>query len=125
MPMTLRRILHVMESSQDKGSDQLAPVFIDAQDRIDTGNWPVPGLTMVQFRNNHVSYALTWFGIALLGVYSQQLQVSTLAPPLKSLAGIGILLLYFALLQDLIVGRMSLLGDLKHTLGLMFSGPST
>lgn len=65
------------------------------------------------------------FGIALLGVYSQQLQVSTLAPPLKSLAGIGILLLYFALLQDLIVGRMSLLGDLKHTLGLMFSGPST
>lgn len=65
------------------------------------------------------------FGIALLGVYSQQLQVSTLAPPLKSLAGLGILLLYFALLQDLIVGRMSLLGDLKHALGLMFSGPST
>ncbi|MBO0492101.1 type III secretion system export apparatus subunit SctT [Pseudomonas sp. Marseille-Q1929] len=65
------------------------------------------------------------FGIALLGVYSQQLQVSTLAPPVKSLAGLGILLLYFALLQDLIVGRMSLLGDLKHTLGLMFTGPST
>ena len=64
------------------------------------------------------------FGIALLGVYSQQLQVSTLAPPVKSLAGLGILLLYFALLQDLIVGRMSLLGDLKHTLGLMFTGPA-
>ena len=60
------------------------------------------------------------FGIALLGVYSQQLQVSTLAPPVKSLAGIGILLLYFALLQDLIVGRMSLLGDLKHSLGVLF-----
>ncbi|WP_339427194.1 MULTISPECIES: type III secretion system export apparatus subunit SctT [unclassified Pseudomonas] len=59
------------------------------------------------------------FGIALLGVYSQQLQVSTLAPPVKCLAGIGILLLYFALLQDLIVGRMSLLGDLKHSLGLL------
>lgn len=64
------------------------------------------------------------FGIALLGVYSQQLQVSTLAPPVKSLAGLGILLLYFALLQDLIVGRMGLLGDLKHTLGLMFTGPA-
>ena len=61
------------------------------------------------------------FGIALLGVYSQQLQVSTLAPPVKCLAGIGILLLYFALLQDLIVGRMSQLGDLKHYLGLLFS----
>ncbi len=59
------------------------------------------------------------FGFALLGVYSQQLQVSTLAPPIKSLAGIGILLLYFALLQDLIVGRMGLLGDLKHVLGLL------
>ncbi|EFQ65162.1 type III secretion system rscT [Pseudomonas fluorescens WH6] len=60
------------------------------------------------------------FGIALLGVYSQQLQVSTLAPPVKCLAGIGILLLYFALLQDLIVGRMSQLSDLKHSLGLLF-----
>ncbi|WP_411390319.1 type III secretion system export apparatus subunit SctT [Pseudomonas sp. MPB23] len=60
------------------------------------------------------------FGIALLGVYSQQLQVSTLAPPVKSLAGIGILLLYFALLQDLIVGRMGQLGDLRHSLGLLF-----
>ena len=60
------------------------------------------------------------FGIALLGVYSQQLQVSTLAPPVKSLAGLGVLLLYFALLQDLIVGRMSLLGDLKHSLSVLF-----
>lgn len=59
------------------------------------------------------------FGIALLGVYSQQLQVSTLAPPVKSLAGIGILLLYFTLLQDLIVGRMGLLGDLKQSLRLL------
>ncbi|AZE64942.1 type III secretion system export apparatus subunit SctT [Pseudomonas synxantha] len=60
------------------------------------------------------------FGIALLGVYSQQLQVSTLAPPLKCLAGIGVLLLYFALLQDLIVGRMGLLTDLRHSLGGLF-----
>lgn len=60
------------------------------------------------------------FGVALLGLYSPQLQVSTLAPPVKCLAGIGILLLYFALFQDLIVGRLSLLDDLKHSLGLMF-----
>ena len=65
------------------------------------------------------------FGVALLGIYSPQLQVSTLAPPIKCLAGIGILLLYFALLQDLIVGRMALLGDLKHFLGLLFKGPWT
>jgi type III secretion protein T len=46
--------------------------------------------------------------------------VSTLAPPVKCLAGIGIVLLYFALLQDLIVGRMLQLGELKHSLGLLF-----
>lgn len=46
----------------------VAPFFIDAQDRIDTGNWPVPGMTMLQFRDNHLSYALTWFGMALLGL---------------------------------------------------------
>lgn len=46
----------------------IAPFFIDAHDRIDTGSWPVPGLTMVQFRNNHLTYALTWFGMALLGL---------------------------------------------------------
>ncbi|MFQ6349293.1 type III secretion system export apparatus subunit SctT [Pseudomonas sp. R11F] len=62
------------------------------------------------------------FGVALLGLYSPQLQVSTLAPPLKSLAGLMILILYFPLLQDLIVGRMSLLGDLKHALGLLLQG---
>lgn len=60
--------------------------------------------------------------MSLLGLYSPQLQVSTLATPVKSLAGLVILLLYFPLLQDLIVGRMAQLGDLKHSLGLMFRG---
>lgn len=60
------------------------------------------------------------FGVALLGLYSPQLQVSTLAPPIKCLAGLMILILYMPLLQDLIVGRMSLLVDLKHSLLAMF-----
>ncbi|MBF6026140.1 type III secretion system export apparatus subunit SctT [Pseudomonas sp. P115] len=60
------------------------------------------------------------FGVALLSLYSPQLQVSSLAMPIKCLAGLAFLLLYLPLLQDLIVGRMSLLADLKHTLGLMF-----
>lgn len=62
------------------------------------------------------------FGVALLSLYSPQLQVSSLAMPVKCLAGLAFLLLYLPLLQDLIVGRMSLLGDLKHSLGLMFQG---
>ncbi|AIG04847.1 putative type III secretion protein [Pseudomonas fluorescens] len=62
------------------------------------------------------------FGFALLGLYSQQLQVSTLAMPAKSLAGLAFLILYFPLLEDLIAGRMGLLSDLKHSLGLMIRG---
>ncbi|WP_101927076.1 MULTISPECIES: SURF1 family protein [Luteimonas] len=46
----------------------VAPFFVDAQDRLDTGNWPVPGMTVVQFRNHHLGYALTWFGMALLAL---------------------------------------------------------
>lgn len=62
------------------------------------------------------------FGVALLSLYSPQLQVSSLAMPVKCLAGLAFLLLYLPLLQDLIVNRMSLLGDLKHGLGVMFGG---
>lgn len=29
-------------------------------------SWPMPGLTVVSFVNNHAVYALTWFGMALL-----------------------------------------------------------
>ncbi len=60
------------------------------------------------------------FGVALLSLYSPQLQVSSLSTPVKCLAGLAFLLLYLPLLQDLIVGRMSLLADLKHGFGLLF-----
>lgn len=60
------------------------------------------------------------FAIALLSLYSPQLQVFVLSMPAKSLAGLCFLLLYLPQLQDLIVGRMSLLGDLKHSLSLLF-----
>ena len=42
----------------------VAPYFIDASGP-DTG-WPRGGLTVVRFRNSHLVYALTWFGLALL-----------------------------------------------------------
>lgn len=40
----------------------LAPFFIDASK---TEGLPIGGLTVVSFRNNHLSYALTWFALAL------------------------------------------------------------
>lgn len=42
--------------------DRAAPYFVDASGP-DHG-WPRGGLTIVRFRNNHLSYALTWFGLA-------------------------------------------------------------
>lgn len=48
-----------------RGLTDVAPYFIDAV--ADPGvAWPRGGLTVVTFRNNHLVYALTWFGLALL-----------------------------------------------------------
>lgn len=48
-----------------------APVVIEADASPNPGGWPKGGQTVVDFPNNHLSYAITWFGLAagLLGVY--------------------------------------------------------
>ena len=45
-----------------------APFFIDADAARNAGGLPVGGLTVVAFRNNHLIYALTWFGLAALSL---------------------------------------------------------
>jgi surfeit locus 1 family protein len=42
-----------------------APFFIDADATPNAGAYPVGGLTIVTFRNSHLSYALTWFALAV------------------------------------------------------------
>jgi surfeit locus 1 family protein len=44
----------------------VAPFFIDADAAPNPGGYPVGGLTVVQFRNSHLVYALTWFALAAL-----------------------------------------------------------
>jgi len=48
-----------------------APVVIEADAAPNPGGWPRGGQTVVSFRNQHLSYAVTWFGLAivLLGVW--------------------------------------------------------
>jgi surfeit locus 1 family protein len=48
-----------------------APVVIEADAAPNPGGWPKGGQTRVEFRNEHLQYAITWFGLAavLLGVY--------------------------------------------------------
>ncbi len=43
-----------------------APYFIDAEAGSNADAWPRAGLTVLDFPNNHLLYALTWFGLALL-----------------------------------------------------------
>ncbi len=45
---------------------QVAPFFIDADRDPAAVGWPRGGMTVVKFRDPHLSYALTWFGMALL-----------------------------------------------------------
>jgi len=48
-----------------------APVIVEADATPNQGGWPKGGQTRVTFRNEHLQYAITWFGLAvvLLGVY--------------------------------------------------------
>lgn len=47
-------------------ADRVAPYFIDADATLADG--PVGGMTVVRFRNSHLVYALTWYGLALLAL---------------------------------------------------------
>jgi surfeit locus 1 family protein len=48
-----------------RGLDRAAPYFIDADATANPGGYPVGGLTVVRFSDNHLVYALTWFALAI------------------------------------------------------------
>ncbi len=43
---------------------QLVPIFIDANDAPNPGGWPKGGVTLTDLPNNHLQYAITWYGLA-------------------------------------------------------------
>ncbi|WP_425265660.1 SURF1 family protein [Terrihabitans rhizophilus] len=49
-----------------RGLQQPPPFFIDADATPNPGGLPRGGLTVVRFTNNHLVYAATWYGLALL-----------------------------------------------------------
>ena len=49
-----------------RGLPQAAPYFIDADATPNPGGWPRGGMTVIRFRNSHLAYALTWFGLAAM-----------------------------------------------------------
>jgi surfeit locus 1 family protein len=54
-----------------EGLQLAAPVLIEADATPNPGGLPLGGQTVVTFRNQHLGYALTWFGFALclIGVW--------------------------------------------------------
>ena len=51
-----------------RGLAAAAPFFIDADATPNPGGYPIGGLTVVDFRNAHLAYALTWFGLCGLSL---------------------------------------------------------
>ena len=49
----------------------IAPFYVDQEEPVPPGGWPKPGKLVVNLPNNHLQYAITWFGLALAlaGVY--------------------------------------------------------
>jgi surfeit locus 1 family protein len=43
----------------------LLPLVIEADDQPNPGGLPIGGLTQVTLTNNHLQYAVTWYGLAL------------------------------------------------------------
>ena len=73
-PDHARRIWYARDVAGIAAADGIrlaAPVVIDADATPNPGGWPRGGQTVVEFRNQHLSYAVTWFGLAacLLGVW--------------------------------------------------------
>ena len=52
-----------------RGLRDVAPFFIDADATPNPGGYPVGGLTVVNFRNTHLVYALTWFVLAAMALF--------------------------------------------------------
>jgi surfeit locus 1 family protein len=58
----------VQAIAASRGLPDTAPYFIDAERAPHHTGFPVPGLTVISFSNNHLIYALTWCALALMAV---------------------------------------------------------
>jgi surfeit locus 1 family protein len=52
--------------AEKRGVSAAAPYFIDADASANPGGLPVGGLTIIEFPNNHLVYAITWYGLAAM-----------------------------------------------------------
>lgn len=57
--------------AKTRGWGAVAPFYIDQEAPAPPGGWPKPGPLAIKLRNDHLGYAITWFGLAasLLAVF--------------------------------------------------------
>ena len=55
---------HISALMADNPEIDFLPVFLDAAETENPGGWPKGGATIISFSNNHLQYAITWFGLA-------------------------------------------------------------
>jgi len=50
---------------------ELSPIVVEADETANPGGLPIGGRTRITLSNNHLQYAITWYGlaVALIGVY--------------------------------------------------------
>jgi surfeit locus 1 family protein len=53
-----------------KGLHAVAPFYVEQESPVPPGGLPQPGKIVPNLRNEHLPYALTWFGLALVLVIS-------------------------------------------------------
>ena len=56
----------VAQIAAARGLDRAAPFYIDAEFDAGAPEWPRGGGTILDIRNNHLQYAVTWYGLALV-----------------------------------------------------------
>ena len=56
--------LDAMAQSAEIAADRLVPFFVDAGPAENPGGLPIGGVTQFDLPNNHLQYALTWYGLA-------------------------------------------------------------
>jgi surfeit locus 1 family protein len=57
--------MDVMATSAGLDKTRLLPFFVDAGIAPNPGGLPVGGVTQIDLPNNHLSYAVTWYGLAV------------------------------------------------------------
>lgn len=62
------RDVAAIAAAQGLPAKDVAPYFVDADAASNPAGGPIGGLTVIQFHNSHLIYAITWYALALMSL---------------------------------------------------------